>query len=171
MKSWLCAVAVVALSGGVAHAGEDDRSLSVFAGYGTYTIPDHSPDGGVLGLDYERGFSDSMSLRASGGVGMYPFDDGDLSASYSGHATLGLTYLFDVLKYVPYANLGAGAIVLTGGPVEDTTVKALLELGLGLDILHSRSFSYGIQVRLESFIQETSFFTAGVRATWRWGFF
>jgi hypothetical protein len=171
MKSWLCAVAVLGLVGGAAHAGEDDRSLSVFGGYGTYTIPDHSPAGGVLGLDYERGFSDSMSLRASGGLGMYPLDDADLGASYSGHATIGLTYLFDVLKYVPYVNLGAGAIVLTGGPVEDTTVKGLLELGVGLDILHSRSFSYGVQARLESFIQETSFFSAGVRATWRWGFF
>lgn len=171
MKPWLCAVALVALTGGSALADEDDRSVSVFAGYATYVVPDHTPDGGVIGLDYERGFSDAMSLRASGGFGVYPFDDADMGVSYSGHATLGLTYLFDVLKYVPYVNVGAGAIVLTGGPLEDTKVSALLELGVGLDILHSRSFSYGIQARLESFIQETSFFTAGVRATWRWGFF
>jgi hypothetical protein len=171
MRSSLCAVAILALMAGSAGADEDDRSISVFGGYGTYAIPEHTPDGGVVGLDYERGFSDAMSLRASGGFGLYLLDDDDMGPSYSGHATIGLTYLFDVLKYVPYVNVGVGGIVLAGGPVEDVRLDALLELGIGLDILHSRTFSYGVQARLETFIQETSFFTAGVRATYRWGFF
>ncbi len=134
--------------------------------YGRYAIPDHAPNGTVLGIDYERGFSDALSLRLSGGGGTY-FGS---SQTYSGHMTVGITYLFDVIKYVPYANVGIGGLVLGGGDV-DTQVTGLIELGVGLDVLHSRSFSYGVLVRFESLVQSTSFFTAGARVTWRWGFF
>ena len=75
-----------------------------------------------------------------------------------------------MLKYVPYVNLGVGGIILGGGDV-DLDVTALLEMGGGLDVLHSRSFSYGAVIRFESYIQETAFFTAGLRMTWHWGFF
>lgn len=152
---------------GPARAGEDDRALSVSLSYGTFSIPDHTPKGSVLGLDYERGFSEVLAFRASTGGGVY-FEDG--SRSYSGHLVLGITYLMDVLKYVPYVNAGVGCILLGGGDV-DLDLSALLEFGVGLDVLHSRTFSYGAVVRFESYIQETAFFTAGVRATWRWGFF
>jgi len=150
-----------------ARAGEDDRALSVSLSYGSYALPDHTPEGSVLGLDYERGFSEVRSFRASTGGGIY-FEDG--SRSYSGHLVVGITYLMDVLKYVPYVNLGVGGIVI-GGDDMDVDVSALLEMGVGLDVLHSRTFSYGAVVRFESYIQETSFFTAGLRMTWRWGFF
>lgn len=149
-----------------AWASDDESALSVSLGYGTYTIPDYRPDGSVLGVEYERGFSDTFSWRVAGGAGGYYGSD---LLTYSGHVVFGLTYLFDVIKYVPYANLGVGGIVI-GGDV-DTRLSALVELGLGLDVLRSRSFSYGVQIKFESFVQQTSFFTAGMRATWRWGFF
>lgn len=150
-----------------AGAGEDDRALSLSLSYGSFSVPDHNPRGSVLGLDYELGFSEVLSFRASGGGGVY-LEDGD--RSYSGHLVVGITYLMDVLKYVPYVNLGVGGIVLGGGGM-DANVNALLEMGVGLDVLHSRTFSYGAVIRFESYIQETAFFTAGLRMTWRWGFF
>jgi hypothetical protein len=159
---------LVAAAPGQAAADEGENALSVSLNYATYAVPDHNPPGAMLGFDYERGFTDTVWLRVSGGGSV--FYSGEDGASYAGHAVIGLTYAFDVLRYVPYANLGVGAIVIGGGPTE-TDVSALLELGFGLDILHSRSFSYGVQVRFESFIEETAFFTAGLRATYRWGFF
>lgn len=154
-----------------AAAGEDDRSLSVSASYATYSIPDHAPSGAALGLEYEHGFSDSMSFRVDAGGGVYFANLAeDSSTSYSTHATVGLTYIFDVVRYVPYATVGVGAIRIFGGG-QDPTLNGLVEFGIGLDVLESRSFSWGVQARLESFVQETSFFTAGVRATYRWGFF
>lgn len=149
-----------------AQAADGENTLSLSLGYATYALADRAPSGGVLGLDFERGFSDALAWRVSGGVGTYL---GDLR-THSGHLTLGLTYLFDVLKYVPYANVGVGAIAIGGGEL-DTDLSALLELGVGLDVLHSRSFSYGIQMRFESFLEQTAFFTVGARASWRWGFF
>ncbi len=147
-------------------ASEDDRAFSVSLAYGTFSIPDHSPDGGVVGVDYERGISESIALRASGGAGAY-YGSG---LAYSAHASIGLTYAFDVIKYVPYANLGVGGIVIDGSDI-DADVYPLLELGVGLDILKSREFSWGFQARFETYAANTSFFTAGTRLTWRWGFF
>jgi hypothetical protein len=155
-----------------AQAGEDDRALSVSLSWARYALKDASADGAALGVDYERGFSDTMSFRASGGGGYYLGD----AKSYSGHFTIGATYIFDVVKWVPYANIGIGGIYIGGGEDTgddklDTGLKGLLELGAGLDILHSRKFSYGVVMRFESFVETTAFFTMGVRATYRWGFF
>ena len=147
-------------------ADEGESVVSVSLSYATFAIPDHNPSGSVVGMDYERGITDVLWLRASGGAGVYYAD----SASYSGHGVVGLTYALDVLKYVPYVNLGVGGIVTTGGEF-DTEVHPLAELGGGLDILHSPNFSYGVQARFESFLTETAFFSAGVRLSWRWGFF
>ncbi len=161
------AVAAFLAVAGPASAGEDDRSLSLSLSYATYAIPDHSPKGAVLGVDYERGFSEALAVRVSGGTGAYYEDS---SASYTGHLVVGMTYLFDVLKYVPYINGGVGGIVIAGGDT-DTHFAPLVEVGVGLEILHSRTFSYGAILRFESQIKETHFFTGGLRITWRWGFF
>ena len=87
------------LWGVAAEAGEDDRSLSLSLGYARFKVPEHDPDGGALALDYERGLSEALALRASAGGGLY-HDAGD--PAYSAHAVAGITYALDVLKYVPY---------------------------------------------------------------------
>ena len=166
------AVATAVMAGllagsGPASAGEDDRSLSLSLSYATFAIPDYSPHGTVVGVDYERGLSEALAVRISGGGGAYYADS---SPSFTGHMVVGMTYLFDVLKYVPYINGGVGGIVIAGSDI-DTQVAPLVEVGLGLEFLHSRSFSYGAILRFESQLKETHFFTGGLRITWRWGFF
>lgn len=152
-------------------AADGERALSATVGYATYTVAGDNPHGTALGGDYERGFSDALSWRISGGGGLY-YRDG---VSFSGQLTAGLTYLFDVLKYVPYVNVGIGGMVIVdpggdaGGLAVD--IHPLAEIGAGLDILRDRTSSFGVYVRFETLLQETSFFTAGVRSTWRWGFF
>jgi hypothetical protein len=153
-------------------AADGEHALSATLGYATYTVVGDNPHGAALGVDYERGFSDALSWRISGGGGFY-YRDG---VSFSGQLTAGLTYLFDVLKYVPYVNAGIGGIVIVdidGDPAGDPAVDIhpLAEIGVGLDILRDRTSSVGVYVRFETLLQETSFFTAGVRSTWRWGFF
>ena len=90
--------------------------------------------------------------------------------SYAGHGAVGLTYVIDVLKYVPYLHAGIGAALLGGGAL-DSKVHPVAELGLGLDVLSRRGLSYGAFVRLGSFLDDSAFVTAGLRLTWRWGFF
>lgn len=163
-----CALLALALGSAPAHAGEDDRWLSVSLGYATFTAPEIQPHGGALAVEYERGFADAMAVRATAGGGYYPVGTG--SPGYSAHATVGLTYLFDITRYVPYIQIGVGGIAINAVEL-DTELSPLLELGVGLDVLHSRTWSYGISARFESFINDTSFFTAGARLTYRWGFF
>ncbi|HTM19191.1 MAG TPA: hypothetical protein VL172_01745 [Kofleriaceae bacterium] len=168
MRAAACALLAVTLSAGPAAAGEDDRSISASLGYATFSVPDHTPHGGSLDVAYERGFADALSFRAEVGGGAYPIGTG--SPGYSLQAAVGLTYLFDVVRYVPYIHAGVGGILLTA-PDLDPDLSPLVELGIGLDILHSRTWSYGAAARFESFVNDTAFFTAGVRLSYRWGFF
>jgi hypothetical protein len=160
-------LACLGLAPAPAAAADGENSLSVYLGYGTYQLGELQPHGSVLELAYERGFSDALSWHVIGGGGLYR---GGGALAYSGQLSAGFTYVLDVLRYVPYVTAGVGGVV-TGGGDQGTTLSPLIALGAGLDILHSRRFSYGIELRVESLLARTSFFTAGVRATWRWGYF
>jgi hypothetical protein len=155
-------------------AGEDDRSLSVNVGFTTFTAgEDLLPYGGLVGAEYERGISESWSWRLAAAGGLL-YEDGteDLDGGlvWRAQAIGGLVYLFDVLKYVPYATIGLGAVARGGGPVE-TDLHPVLELGGGVDLLKSRTFSWGGFVRVSSYLDDEAAFTIGGRATWRWGLF
>jgi hypothetical protein len=157
------------LDRGQASADEGESALSFGAGFASFSIPDHGGAGGTLGGDYERGLSDAFWLRASVAGAVYHGTEGE-GALYAGRATVGLTYVLDVLKYVPYVHLGAGASIL-GGPDLDADVHPIGELGVGLDVLSRRGLSYGPFARLQSFLDDSAFIELGLRVTWRWGFF
>jgi hypothetical protein len=159
-RGGLVVIALIAPLGTTAIAAADPgtRALSISVGYARFSIPDHSPEGTSLGLDYEIAIADVLSLRASVGGGVY-FGDG---RSFSGQTVVGVTYQLDVLRYVPYATVGAGGIAIGGDGIE-TQLYPLVELGGGLDIRTSGSFAFGVLGRFESLIQETSFLTLGAR--------
>ncbi len=171
----VCAPVVVLLSivgTRPARAGDGDSALSASLGWATYVTPDKQNKditptiGGVVGLTYERGISEALSWRVSlvGGG----FAGG--GTTFAGWGAAGLVYRFDVLEYVPYVQASLGAIELGGGPVP-RGLHPLLELGGGLDLLSNRDRSWGAEVRLGSFAGNTTTVTAGLRATWRWGYF
>ncbi|RMH40468.1 MAG: hypothetical protein D6689_13510 [Deltaproteobacteria bacterium] len=165
----LAVAAVVATSvSGVARAGGDDRSASVGLAYGRLSLSDRdaAAHGAVLAVDYERGLSDALSLRASAGGGAH-YDGG---AAYSAYATLSIVYLFDVLKYVPYASVGAGAVFTAGGDL-DADLAPAIELGAGLEVLRGRDASWGMYARAATWADGATLVTAGARLTWRWGYF
>jgi hypothetical protein len=161
-------LAGVLLAPGQAAADEGESALSVGAAFSTFTIDDADGPGGGLTLEYERGLSDAFWLRGSAAGALH--DGGDAGGLYTGQATVGLTYVIDVLKYVPYLHAGIGAVVLGGGEL-DAEVHPLGEIGIGLDLLVSRERSYGFFARAGTFLEDSAFVAAGVRMTWRWGFF
>lgn len=162
---------------------EGERALSVGLSWATFSVPGVAegnmeppavnPDvGGALAATYEQAISSDFSLRGelAGGL-FYGGEAMNQSAlSYAGLIDAGAVFRFDVLKYVPYAFGGIGAVMTTGGPVGDRT-NFVLALGGGLDVLMSRSRSWGIEARLASFGGDVTIFTFGVRATTRWGYF
>lgn len=172
------ALGIAAAPGARARADEGESALSPYVGFASFALAEESDTttglGVGAGLDYERGLTEAIWLRLSAGGALY---NGRPTAA-SGHATAGLTYVFDVLKYVPYAHLGLGGAVLYAdhAPGEDqadnqTSLEPLIELGGGLDVLTDPDFSWGIHIRFGSFITRSALFTAGFRVSWRWGFF
>lgn len=167
-------VILLAISGTVtiateASASRGEKAIGVSVSYGA--VGD-LVDGAVLGLSHDRGIGEVLFLHLSAGGGAF-FGAQTL---YGGHATVGLKYLlFDVVKYVPYVSLGAGATLLSGDNV-DMEVNPRLELGLGLDLLSSRTFSYGLMARFEitpprAAFEQGQMFTFGAKVAWKWGFF
>lgn len=169
--------------GSTAHA-EGERALSAGVGWATFSTlgksvnnqvpPSLSPDvGGVLAVSYERAVSTDISLRGelAGGVfyGGTQAMQNQRNTSYALLGDAGAAFRFDVLKYVPYAFAGLGAVVSGGGPIDRGTDIALV-IGGGLDWLRSRERSYGFEARVASFGGEITVITLGLRGTVRWGF-
>ncbi len=177
------ALLVVSLLAGTARA-DSERALSVGVGWATFSTTvksttgsmapvSVSPDlGGTLSVAYEHMVGSDLGLRAELAGGLFYGGEGkDQSpTSYAGLVDGGVVFRFDVLKYVPYAFGGIGAIASGGGPISGG-VDFVLSVGGGLDILASRQHSYGFEARLASFGGDMTVFTLGVRGTTRWGFF
>jgi hypothetical protein len=162
---------------------EGERALSVGLGWATFSAPGKasgnmappalSPDvGGSLTVAYERAIGSDLALRAelAGGLFYGGADKGQSNTSYAGLADAGIAFRFDVLKYVPYAFAGLGGLASGGGPI-DRGAQVVLSIGGGLDVLASRSKSWGIEARLSSFGGDVTIFTLGARVTSRWGYF
>lgn len=170
--SVVLAVAVLGAPG-LARAGEGERALSVGAAYATYATPDAEMEetltptaGAAVAVTYERALGDEVSWRADLGVAGYLGG----GAALSGLATVGLVYRIDVLKYVPYVDVGVGALGRGGGPFA-AGVEPALRLGGGVDLLQSRARSVGLVVVMTSFASTTTTLAVGLRTTWRWGYF
>jgi len=166
-----------------AAAAENDRALSAGVGWATFSTPGEkmgnmeppelTPDvGGAVTVTFERAIGTDFVLRAelAGGLFYGGIQDPKTQSnvSYAGLGSVGAVVRFDVLKYVPYAFGGLGAVASTGGPIA-TDVDLVLVVGGGLDVLASRERSWGVEGKLASFGGDITAFTLGVRATHRWG--
>jgi hypothetical protein len=154
-----------------AAAVEGETSLSLSARFATLGLTQSGDDldgvGGGLVVELSRALSDSLWLRGALGGAMISVDDG---ATGMGTATFGITWAVDVLKYVPYVGIGAGLVVAGGGAI-DAEVEPYIELGVGLDVIASTRFSWGVDARFSSFVGNASVFLVGPRVSWRWGYF
>jgi hypothetical protein len=177
-----CAAMLVLLVAGSARA-EDERAVSVGLGWATFSTvgkkvgnmdpPQVTPDvGGAVAVTYEHAIGTELMLRGelAGGAFYGGADKPQSKTSYAALADAGAVFRFDVLKYVPYAFVGLGGVATTGGPI-DRGVNPVLAVGGGLDILQSRSLSYGFELRLASFGGDVTVVTLGARISHRWGYF
>jgi hypothetical protein len=162
---------------------EGERALSLGLGWATFSVPgkatgnqtppDITPDaGGALSVTYEQAIGTDVALRGELAGGMFWGGAGKRQSNLSGAGLVdaGITFRFDVLKYVPYAFGGVGGIVSGGGPI-DNGLDFVLVVGGGLDVLQSRDRSWGIEGKLASFGGDITLLTVGLRGTLRWGYF
>lgn len=142
---------VVLLLGGRAAraAGEREWQVALRAGVGTVSVDSRKPWGMAGGLDVEYGLTDSWSLRLSFEASTHDVSkssDMDMRPAGTIHtdaALLGVTYTFDVLRLVPYADLQAGIAQVTGAVVTPQSLLAM-ELGVGADYFLSRHVTAGL---------------------------
>ncbi len=168
-----CLAAALVPAGAAAQEGM--QGISLTPSFATFTVNqtvagraiDRDGNGGALTLDYQHGIGDTFWLRASAGGGAFAAEG---QAAYAGTASVALVYAVDVLRYVPYISAGGGALLVGGGALE-TQVRPVLELGAGLEVEESPSFSWGIDARLGSFATQSTIFTIGPRLSWKWGYF
>lgn len=169
--AWPLALALAAPT--AAQAGDGERAVSFGLGAATYATPGEDMDetltptaGAAIAATYERGIGDEVSVRADLTVAGYL--GGGAAASALG--TVGLVYRIDILKYVPYVEVGVGGLAVAGGPWS-LGVEPALRLGGGVDVLRGRDRSWGVTAAMTSFASATTTLAIGVRATWRWGYF
>jgi hypothetical protein len=83
-------------------------------------------------------------------------------------------YVFDVLRWVPYAGGVAGAGYFGGGYQKLSLMTPDLQLAIGLDYEITRSWTVGVAYRQHFFVTEMNtypeFTTIGARFEYVWGF-
>jgi hypothetical protein len=164
---------------------ESEQAISVGLGWATFSTVGEAMEGqeppalaptigGSLAVSYERHVGTDFALRAElvGGLFYGGGDEKKMEPQTSNAllADVGAALRFDVLKYVPYAFVGLGAVTTGGGPL-DRGIDPVLVIGGGLDWLQSRARSYGLEARLASFGGDVTVVTVGLRGTARWGYF
>ena len=132
-----------------AAAGEHEWQVALRLGAGTVSIDGRKPWGIAGGIDLEYGLTDSWALRLSFEGSTHDvsksndMDTRPEGAVRTDAALLGLTYTFDVLRLVPYANLQAGFAQVRGAVVTPQSLLAM-ELGVGADYFVSRRVTAGV---------------------------
>jgi hypothetical protein len=76
--------------------------------------------------------------------------------SREGSAAIGLAYVLDVLRWVPYGGFLVGAQGLGGGTMESAKYMPTLQLALGLDYQINRTLSAGFAFRQSIFVFNAS---------------
>ena len=112
-------------------------------GAGTVSVDGRKPWGLAAGLDLEYGLTDAWALRASTQGSTHDvsksndMDTRPEGAIRTDAALIGLTYTFDVLRLVPYAEVQAGLRQVRGAVVAPQSLLAM-QLGVGADYFVTR---------------------------------
>ena len=109
--------------------------------------------GGVVGAFYTYGITDQFNLLVEGsfalqGVTESPISDKDptvpaVRPRFLGTGAAGVSYVLDVLQWVPYGGLLLGVNALGGGTMPGVVVSPDAILAIGLDYQFGRRVTLG----------------------------
>ena len=172
----LCAAVVL----GAPPTGAVEREHHAGVDVGGMVESNESPDvGASFGGHYAYGLTDQFNLM---GEAAWTFvAQGTTAPSVtpphrpSGiwNADVGVSYVLDVLEWVPYAGVLIGADGVSGGSVRHETLLPDAVLALGIDYRFTRTFALGVGVREHMFLTALqsypSFTQVLVRGEYTWG--
>ena len=171
-------VAFLATLAWPAGAVERENHLGAELGCAILIVQDKSsPEVGAgIGAHYTRGLSDEFNLMVEGAWSLVALDETRNAKTPATHpawmanADVGVGYVLDVLRWVPYVGLLVGGYGLAGGTIRGTKILPGVELALGLDYRFGRALTAGVALRQHA-LSETypSFTQAFARVEYSWG--
>jgi hypothetical protein len=135
-----------------AGAVERENAIGIDAGGAILVVAQkHSQDvGASAGLHYTYGLSDAFNLVADAGWSLVALNEGLTDPTTPRnrptnvtHADVGLAYVLDVLRWVPWGALEIGGYALDGGTLDSVKVLPGAAVAVGLDYRLNRSWSVG----------------------------
>jgi hypothetical protein len=158
-----------------AGAVEHEHALSLGAGLSILDVSSKgSADVGAGGaVGYTYGLSDAFNLMAEGSWSLVSLNETAAnSPSMVSSLNVGVGYVFDVIRWVPYAGLLAGGCVLSGGGVGGLKFLPDAAVALGFDYRFDRTWSAGLALRQYFFTDAgtyPSYSQAFARVSYVWG--
>jgi hypothetical protein len=152
----------------VAHAFERQWHLGVGLGIASPSSPYRV--GAAASLHAAYGISDVFDARFMLGTSLFDLEDGTGKNTLS-QTSLGLAYKIDIIEWVPYAGVRAGAFYFGNAP-EAPHVRSGASIGwmAGLDYALSRDIGLGAELSYDMLLPEAGVLSVLARAEYRWGF-
>jgi hypothetical protein len=174
-----CVLACVA-GASRAEAVEREHHVGVDAGGAILAMSDKTDVGVGVGAHWTYGLSDAFNLMVEGSWSLLAPGEKVESATTprtrpasAANADVGVGYVLDVLRWVPYGGVLVGGYALMGGTLDGTRVLPGAALALGLDYRFDRSFAGGVAFRQHLLVTDAStypsFTQVFVRAEYTWG--
>jgi hypothetical protein len=146
-------------------AVEREHQLGVDLGGSMLVVADKgTPDlGPMVGAHWTYGLSDAFDLMVEGSWSLLALNEDVTSKStprtrpvWGANADVGIAYVFDVLRWVPYAGVLAGGYTLGGGTLQDPKVLAGVAFAVGLDYRFTRTLCAGLSARQHMLLTDTT---------------
>jgi opacity protein-like surface antigen len=176
-------IAAFASAPGVARAVEGQHHVGLAPELAMLKVDDKSSlsVGAGGALHYTYGLTDTFNLMAEGGSAVVALDQRQDSpeSPRTRPATVdrlgvGVGYVIDILRYVPYVGVLATGYRLAGGTLDKSLFVGGAALALGLDYQITRNWTVGVAARqafmLTKMSTYPSFTTVGLRLEYTWGF-
>jgi hypothetical protein len=166
-----------------AHAIERQHHLGLAPTLGILQIDGKSTSSVGLGgtIHYAYGLTDQFNLTAEAGSVLVAADqkqDFDYSPKnrpatvYNG--SVGVAYVIDILRWVPYVGVQAGLYQLAGGTMPSALFLPGASAGVGLDYQLNRQFAIGVAGRQHFMFTKLdtypSYTTVQLRFEYMWGY-
>ncbi len=156
-------------------AVEHEQAISLGAGASILDVSAKgSADVGAGGaFAYTYGISDAFNFMAEASWSVVALGETVHDApTMVSSLNAGVAYVFDVVRWVPYAGLLLGTCVMSGGGAGDFKIAPEAALALGFDYRFDRSWAAGVAVRQYFFTDAgtyPSYTQAFARVEYFWG--
>ena len=182
-SSFFLSSSALVVSASDASAIERQHHIGLAPTIGILSIADKSTASAGFGgaLHYAYGLSDQWNFTLSASSVVVALDqqrDSPTSPHTRPSAVhqggVGVSYVIDILRWVPWVGIEGGACALTGGTLDHPLVVPDVSLGVGLDYQLTRDMAVGISGREHLLFTKLdtypSYFTGMLRFELMWGY-